>query len=389
MPTSGCTSPTGGRRPRRRVWPASVQEWEAFLPHDPVDADGVRPGPRRLVVMARRNGVAAGLLAAGAVLYVAGGGAGRLWPALAEVGTPKVLSVGVWCCAVPAAYGLTAIAGGIGSSSGFKPLGLVWLAAGLAGLSFGLDLPRRWTVAPLEIGLGDDREDDRPGGPGAEHPRGPHPVGGRRRYLAGRRVDGPPPGVDPAALPRRTVPRRGHRPPARPAGGRQTRRPAGGDWSDDELARFFDRYNVTRAVCRSPDAVARFRRLRGAAVVAEFEGGAGRDVRPRPAAGLRPVRDGGVTQLDWRRVAAVRRRAGRHRGHRPEPASPRQLAGVTGLRHHREGRGRDRPDPNAAASPARPDWPGSRSPGWGSEPAQTRLRLPRQPGPVGPGRELG
>ena len=172
--------PYGGADAPASLCSASMHEWEAFLPHDPVDVAACGLGLVGLLVMARRNGVAAGLLAGGGLLYMAGGGAGRLWPVLAEFGSQKALTVGVWCCAVPGSYGLTAIAGGIGSSSGFRPLGLVWLAVGLAGLTYGLDLPRRWTVAPLEIGLGPAREEIVRRGPRAQYGRGPDPVGGPR-----------------------------------------------------------------------------------------------------------------------------------------------------------------------------------------------------------------
>lgn len=295
--------PYGGAEAPASLWPAAMHEWQAFLPHDPVDLTACGLGLVGLLVMARRNGVAAALLAAGVVLYVAGGGAGRLWPVLAEVGTQKVLSVGVWCCAVPCAYGLTAIASGIGSSSGFKPLGLVWLAAGLAGLTFGLDLPRRWTVAPLEIGLGDDREEVVRTLRERSTPEG--------RILWEDLAEGPRTGGWTALLPELTQRHYlgGLSPEvaidhlhARLADGRLVGRPVG-DWRDDELARFLERYNVTRAVCRSPEAIARFRRLPGATVVAHLKDDAGLmfALDRRPSFVLAGA--GRVTQLDWRRVA--------------------------------------------------------------------------------------
>lgn len=295
--------PYGGADAPASLWPSAMHEWEAFLPHDPVDVTACSIGLVGLLVMARRDAVAAGLLLSGAALYVAGGGAGRLWPVLAEVGTQKVLSVGVWCCAVPCAYGLTAMASGIGSSSGFRPLGLVWLAVGLAGLTFGLDLPRRWTVAPLEIGLGADREEVVRTVRERSTPEG--------RILWEDLTDGPRTAGWTALLPQLTQRHYlgGLSPEVaidhlhtRLADGRLLGRPAG-DWSDDDLARFFDRYNVTRAVGRSPEAIARFRRLKGAVVVAEFKAGAGvmfaLDRRPGYVLSGRAQ----VTQLDWRRVA--------------------------------------------------------------------------------------
>jgi hypothetical protein len=295
--------PYGGEDAPASLWPAAMQEWEAFLPHDPVDLAACGLGLVGLGSLARRDGGAAGLLGAGAVLFVAGGGAGRLWPVLAEVGAQRLLSVGVWCCAVPCAHGLTAIAGGIGSSSGFRPLGLVWLAVGLGGLTFGLDLPQRWTVAPLELGLGEERTEivqairerstpegrilweDRADGPRGSGWTALLPELTERQYLGGL---SPELAIDHMAV--------------RLADGKLVGRSIG-DWADDELARFFDRYNVTRVVCRSPEAVSRFRRLPGAAPVAEFKGDGGvmfaLDRRP----GYLLAGSGQVTQMDWRRVA--------------------------------------------------------------------------------------
>jgi len=247
--------------------------------------------------------VAAVLIGIGALVYAAAGGAGRLWPVLGELGAQKVLSVGVWCCAVPCAYGLTAIAGGIGSSSGFRPLGLVWLAIGLAGLTYGLDVPRRWDVTPLEIGLGKERQDvirtirERSTPEGRimwedlmDAPRGSGwtamlPELTQRTFLGGL---APEASIDHMH--------------ARLANGKLAGRPVE-DWTDDELTRFFDRYNVTRVICRTPESTARFRRLRVAAVVAEFKDNAGvmfaLDRRPTYVLKGRAT----VTQMDWKRVA--------------------------------------------------------------------------------------
>jgi hypothetical protein len=295
--------PYGGADAPASLWPAAMHEWEAFLPHDPVDLAAVAVGAVGLLVMGRRSAVAAGLLGAGAVLYVAGGGAGRLWPVLAEVGTQKVLSAGIWCLAVPCAYGLTAIAGTMGSSSGFKPLGFVWLAVGLAGLTYALDLPGRWNTAPLDIGLGADRQEMIRTISERSTPEG--------RILWEDRADGPPGAGWTPLLPELTQRQYlgGLSPElaidhmqARLADGKLVGRPVG-DWTDEELARFFERYNVTRAVCRTPESVARFRRLSGATPVADFKDGAGvlfaLDRRPTFVLSGR----GQVTQMDWRRVA--------------------------------------------------------------------------------------
>ena len=295
--------PYGGADAPASVWPATTHEWAAFLPHDPVDLVAVAVGSVGLIALGRRDGVATGLLGAGALLYVGGGGAGRLWPVLAEVGAQKVLSVGVWCLAVPAAYGLTVIAGSIGSSSGFKPLGLVWLALGLGGLTYALDLPGRWNVSPLETGLGSDRQEivrslrERSTPEGRilwedrkEDVRGAGwtallPELTERQYLGGLSAD--------LAIDHMHV---------RLADGLLVGRPIG-DWSDEEVARFFKRYNVTRAVCRTPESIARFHRLPGASAVAEFKGEAGVLFALDRRAGYVLTGRGQITQLDWRRVA--------------------------------------------------------------------------------------
>src|SRR5262249_32623028 len=86
------------------------------------------------------------------------------------------------------------------------------------------------------------------------------------------------------------------------ADGKLVGRPIGG-WTDEGLARFFERYNVTRVVCRSPDGIARLRRLPGVAAVADFkaDGGVMFALDRRPTYLL--TGRGQVTQMDWRRVA--------------------------------------------------------------------------------------
>jgi hypothetical protein len=295
--------PYGGEESAASVWPASLQEWEAFLPHDPIELGVCAIGLLGLLVMGRRNAVGAVLLAAGTLLYVLAGGAGRLFPAIADVGGEKAMSVGVWCCAISAAYALTAIAGGIGSSSGVKPLGLVWLVLGLAGLTLGFDLPRRWEIKPLELGLGAAREDI------VRTIRERSTPDGR---ILWEDVAGPVRGSGWSAL----LPELTQRPfigglsaeasidhlQARLADGKLIGRPTG-DWSDDELSRFFARFNVTRVICRTPESIARFRRLPGATVIAEFKDNAGTmfalDRRPSFVLSGKAT----VTQMDWKRIA--------------------------------------------------------------------------------------
>ncbi|HEX3149187.1 MAG TPA: hypothetical protein VHR66_14025 [Gemmataceae bacterium] len=295
--------PYGGADAPLSTWPAAFQEWEAFLPHDPVELAACAVGVVGLFIMSWRSSVAAGLLGAGAVLYVAGGGAGKLWPVLAEVGTQKLQAVGIWCCAVPCAYAMNAISQSIGSSSGVRLLGIVWLAVGLAGITFGLDLPGRWNATQLEIGLGGEREDivrslrekstadgrilweDR-----SDITRGSGwtallPELTQRQYLGGL---SPETAIDHLHI--------------RLADGKLIGRPLG-DWTDIELARFFDRYNVTRIVCRCPESIARVRRLEGATAIGEFKNGAGVlfAIDRKPSFIL--TGRGQVTQMDWQRVA--------------------------------------------------------------------------------------
>lgn len=295
--------PYGGQESAMGVWPASAQEWEAFLPHDPIELGVCAIGLVGMIVMARRNTVGAVLLAAGSLLYVFAGGAGRLFPAVADIGGQKVMSVGVWCCAIAASYALTAIAGGIGSSSGIKPMGLVWLVIGLAGLTFGFDIPNRWEVKPLALGLGRDREDI------VRTIRERSTPDGR---ILWEDLSDTTPGSGWSAL----LPELSQRPfigglspeasidhlQVRLADGKLISRPVG-DWSDDEFSRFFARFNVTRAICRTPESIARLRRLPGATQIAEFrEANAvmfALDRRPSFVLSGKA----NVTQMDWKRIA--------------------------------------------------------------------------------------
>lgn len=295
--------PYGGEDSPHRMLPTAMQEWEAFLPSDPIDVAVCGTGLLGLLGMLRKHAVPAFLLAAGAIVFAAAGGAGRLWPIVAEVGAQKALAVGVWCCAVPAAYCLTVVAGGIGSSSGFRSLSFVWLVVGLAGVSYGLDLPRRFEVAPLEIGLGEQREQvvrtirERSTPDGRilwEDVNDPSRGSGwtamlpeltQRPFLGGLTHDVPINHLN-----------------ARLADGELVGRPIA-DWSDEDLSRFFTRYNVTRVICRSPESLKRFRRVPGATVVAELKNGGGTmfalDRRPSYILKGRGI----VTQMDWKRVA--------------------------------------------------------------------------------------
>ena len=295
--------PYGGGDLPARLWPAAVQEWEAFLPADPADIGIASIGLLGFILMLRRQAAAAWLLGAGAVMYVAAGGAGRLWPVAAELGSHKALGVGVWCCGVPCAYALAAVAGGMGKSSGVRPLGIVWLAVGLAGLTYGLDLPRRWEIPPLTIGLGPDRE-----GIVRSIREGSTPDG----RVLWEDVSESTSGAGWSAL----LPELTQRPflgglsadicfdhfQTRLVDGRLVGRPIG-DWSDDELQAFLERYNVTRAVCRTPASSERLRHFSAAKMIATFpaEAGVMFGFDRRPTYFLKGR--GQVTQMDWKRVA--------------------------------------------------------------------------------------
>src|SRR5262245_57695228 len=295
--------PYGGAEAPGSLWPAALQEWEAFLPNDPVDLVVCGLGLIGLFVLGRHNSMAAGLLAVGAIGNMAAGGAGRLWPVVAEVGAQKALIVGVWCAAIPCSYTLAALVGGIGSSPGFRPLGLVWLMVGIGGLTYGLDLPRTYEIAPLEVGLGGTREDM------VRTIRERSTPDGRIIWEDG--TDAPGGGGWTALLPELTQrPFLGGLSPdvtidylqARLADGKLMNRPVA-DWTDEELHRFFERYNITRAICRSSESIARFRRLSGTTIIAEFKDGAGTmfALDRRPTFVLKGR--GQVTQMDWNRVA--------------------------------------------------------------------------------------
>jgi len=295
--------PYGGEESPATLWPAAMAEWEAFLPSDPVDLAVILLGIVGLLAMARRNSVGAVLLAVGAILFVLAGGAGRLWPAVAEVGAQKTLSIGIWCCAIPAAYALTSIAGSLGSSAGFRPLGLVWIVVGVGGLSYGLDLSKRFEIAPLELGLGSEREEiirairsgtspdgrilweDHSDGSRASGWTAMLPELTQRSYIGGL---APEISIDHMQV--------------RLADGKLLGRPIG-DWTDEELARFFTRYNVTRVICRTPESESRFRRLKSATLIAGYPKGAGAmfalDRRPDFILRGKAI----VTQMDWKRVA--------------------------------------------------------------------------------------
>lgn len=296
--------PYGGVESPTRIWPTAMREWEAFVPSDPVDLGACAIGLFGLLVMLRKHASAGWMLGCGTLLFAIASGVGRLWPLAAEFGTHKVLSVGVWCCAVPCAYALATISGGIAASSGFRPLGFIWLVIGLAGLSWGFDIPRRWEITPFEVGLTPARteivkvvrERSTPDGRILWEERS-DPVRGagwtallpeltQRPFMGGLYADAC---VDHLLI--------------RLADGRLMNRPVA-EWSDDELRVFFARYNITRIIARTPDSIARLQRYLPAQIVHTFPDQTGTmfallDINPTYF--LKGT--GKITQMDWKRVA--------------------------------------------------------------------------------------
>ena len=111
--------PYGGEECPHSICPASFREWEAFLPHDPVDLAARGHRDRR----PRGHGPAEwrrGRPDRHGALRLRGRRRGRAALAgLGEVGAQKVLSVGVWCCAVPGATDSSQLPAASGRPRGF------------------------------------------------------------------------------------------------------------------------------------------------------------------------------------------------------------------------------------------------------------------------------
>ena len=133
-------------------------DWTMFLPSDPLDVGIAAAGLAGLVGMARKHRGAAWVLGLAGAAFVGVGGLGKFWPTAAAMGTQKLLLVAVWCAAVPAAFALAAVAGGIGQSAGSRAVGAGWLVLGLIAVAWSLDLPERVDAGrPLEVGLNAER----------------------------------------------------------------------------------------------------------------------------------------------------------------------------------------------------------------------------------------
>lgn len=298
----GMYVPYGGEETAPRLWPSTFQNWEAFVPADPVDLVITAIGAVGLLTMLRRHADAALLFGLGGITFVAAAGAGQLWPLLAEFGTHKVMSVGVWCSAIPCCYALMTLAKGFSSSTDLKPVGGIWLLIALGGLGYTLDVPRRWEVTPLQIGLGPDREEIVKTIRECTTPEG--------RILWEDRVEGARMFGWTALLPELTQrPFIGGLTPdqcvdhlyARLADGKLMNR-AVNQWSDDELNRLFQRYNITRVIAWTADSKDRFGKMSSMRRVSELkEGGIMYAIDRRPGYFLKG--SGLVTQMDWKRVA--------------------------------------------------------------------------------------
>jgi hypothetical protein len=231
-----------------------------LLPVDPIHIGVGVAGLIGLMVMLKINRAAAWLLGFGALQYIVAAAAGKFWPVIADLGTEKLLLVGIWCLVPTSAYVLASIANYLGESGGWRPMGAVWFAIGLSALLWSLNLPRAWLSRPgLEVGLNAERveiirtlketttpearilwEDRSGAGHGwsallatfTERPfLGGLDARGRVEHMQARLVDGK-------------------------LGGKSL-----AEWDDAHLKQFVERYNLGWAVCWTPESIARFSSL--------------------------------------------------------------------------------------------------------------------------------
>jgi hypothetical protein len=178
------------------------------------------------------------------------------------------------------------------------------LLVGLAGLSWGLDIPRRWDITPFEVGLSPLREELVKSIRERSTPEG--------RILWEERSDiGRGAGWS-ALLPELT-----QRPfvgglttdacvdhlLVRLQDGKLIGRPMQ-SWTDEELRLFLVRYNITRIIARTQESVDRLQRFKNVSPVFTFQDNAGimfAVVDLTPSYFLKG--QGKITQMDWKRVA--------------------------------------------------------------------------------------
>lgn len=294
--------PFGGNLPTpAAVWPAIASYWTSLLPRDPVSVGICVAGFVGLLALLAVNRPAAWLLGLGTMIFTLGAGVGKIWPMLGDFGTEKLLIVAVWCLVCPAAYVIVSIADHLGNASGWRPVGFIWIVFALAGLAWSIDLPRQLSKpVGLEIGLNPERAaavrtivdnttpearilwEDRPGCTWTALLS----TLTERSFLGGLDTDG-----------------RVEHMFARLHNGKLCGKPIQ-DWSDAQLLKFCDRYNVGWVVCFDPESIERFRSLKFAKPIAELKDGSNGvmfAVERKLTFFLKGR--GKLIQADWQRIA--------------------------------------------------------------------------------------
>lgn len=265
--------PFGGNLPAPvPAWPAIARQWTALIPRDPVSIGVALAGLAGLVTMLAVNRSAAWLLGLGTLVFTLAAGAGKVWPVLSDFGTEKLLVVSIWCLVCPAAFVVGSISEHLASAAGWRPVGLIWIVAGLAALAWSIELPRQMTATNrLAIGLNHEQNqtirtlveqttpdarilwEDR-AGPGLGW-TALLSVYTERPFMGGLDAEG-----------------RVEHMMARLHQGHLCGKPLS-DWNDAQLRRFCDRYNVGWVVCFEAESIERFRSLSFAKPIAEVRDG--------------------------------------------------------------------------------------------------------------------
>jgi hypothetical protein len=285
------------------AWPTIARHWTSLVPRDPIAIGIGGAGLVGLVVMLAVNRTAAWLLGLGTLTFTLAAGAGKIWPVLSDFGTEKLLIVALWCLICPAAYVLMAVADHLGRASGWRPVALIWIVVALAALAWSIDLPRQLSKPNgLEIGLNADRaaavrtvvakttpearilwEDRREDG---------HGWTALLSVLTERPFLG---GLDPEGRVEHMF--------ARLHAGRLCGRPIK-EWSDAQLFKFCERYNVGWVVCFEPASIERWRAVPFARPVAEIkDGSTGVMFALERKLSFFLKGRGTLVQADWQRIA--------------------------------------------------------------------------------------